>query len=110
MDSTQSLELLKLVRENKCVGESFEEASSITAGDVSSVSIVSGEGGQTSFAHAQPRPNKNVYLMRVIAPLGLQILDAPHFQVRSLFVNFPFVVTYYVINISCLLLGNKFDS
>jgi len=108
MDSTQSLELLKLVRENKCVGESFEEASSITAGDVSSVSIVSGEGGQTSYAHAQPRPNKNFYLMRVIAPLGLKILD--HFQVRSLFVNFPFVVTYYVINISCLLLGNKFDS
>ena len=96
MDSTQSLELLKLVRENKRVGESFEEASSITAGDVSNVSIISGEGDQISLAHAQQhRPNRNLYLMRVVAPSGLKILDAPHFQVRNcVFVKFPFGLTY----------------
>lgn len=91
MDSTQSLQLLKLVQENKRVGESFEEASSIT-GDVSNVSIISGEGDQISFAHAQHRPNRNFYLMRVLAPSGLKIMDAPHFQVRVCY--FPFDVKY----------------
>jgi len=56
---------------------SFEEAgSSITGGgtDVASHPSVSIDEPQT----------KSFYLMRVLAPHGLKILDAPHFQVSSL--------------------------
>ena len=80
MDWTQPPELSTLVRENKRVGESFEDqASSITCGDVST----SGEGDHSSLFPAQHKPTKSFYLMRVMAPLGLKILDAPHFQVRN---------------------------
>jgi hypothetical protein len=80
MERTQPLELTTLVREYKRVGESFEDqASSITCGDVST----SGEGDHSSLLPAQHRPTKSFYLMRVLAPLGLKILDAPHFQVRN---------------------------
>ena len=82
MERTQPLELTTLVREYNRVGESFEDqASSITCGDVST----SGEGDHSSLLPAQHRPTKSFYLMRVLAPLGLKILDAPHFQVRNEF-------------------------
>jgi len=96
--STATLPLL--VRDNNntqrgMIGESFEEAgSSITGGAYSGAggdgSMISGDhGDSSSFLSIQnqqppPQPTKSYYLMRVIAPLGLKILDAPHFQVSNL--------------------------
>ena len=67
-------------------GDSFEEVnSSITGGNDGSTS-----GHDDSILNdssivqntIQPPPTKSYYLMRVLAPLGLKILDAPEFQVR----------------------------
>jgi len=89
-----------MVRENhqRVVGGSFEEAgSSITGGgngtDVGGFGdgsmISSGDYNDSSSLllhnQNQQQPTKKCYyLMRVIAPLGLKILDAPHFQVSNL--------------------------
>ena len=92
-----------LVRENhqRVVGGSFEEAgSSITGGGNGTDGGGFGDGSMISSGdyndssslllhnqnQNQQQPTKKCYyLMRVIAPLGLKILDAPHFQVSTLF-------------------------
>jgi hypothetical protein len=93
MDRTQQLVLPKLDQEKHRIGESFEDTSSITGGETS----ISGEGDHSSLVPGQHRPNETfVFLMRVMAPLGLKILDAPHFQVR--------------IHMSYVILANQSDS
>eukprot|EP00804_Cyclotella_cryptica_P012156 CCRYP_009861-RA/>CCRYP_009861-RA protein AED:0.05 eAED:0.03 QI:0/0/0/1/1/1/6/0/1150 len=65
----------------QAVGESFDTESSVT-----------GYGGGTIVSSAgdsivDPKSASSIetyYLMRVLAPLGLKILDAPHFQVSNL--------------------------
>lgn len=83
-----------LVRDNqRMFGESFEETGSSitgggTGGDGSTVSYDEDSSSVQFQLHTsatqnqRQRPTKSYYLMRVIAPLGLKILDAPHFQVR----------------------------
>lgn len=59
------------------VGESFETESTITGAGGNTIA----SGGDESFSAEQVGKTVPYYLMRVIAPSGLKILDAPHFQV-----------------------------
>ncbi|KAL7492938.1 hypothetical protein ACHAWT_003335, partial [Skeletonema menzelii] len=60
------------------IGDSFEEVeSSITGGG--GTTVISGDGSESSLNRTE-----TCYLCRVIAPQGLKILDAPHFQVSNL--------------------------
>jgi len=67
------------------IGDSFEEVeSSITGGGGTTVisggtTVISGDGSESSLNRTE-----TCYLCRVIAPQGLKILDAPHFQVSNL--------------------------
>ena len=67
------------------IGDSFEDVeSSITGGGGTTVisggtTVISGDGSESSL-----NKTETCYLCRVIAPQGLKILDAPHFQVSSL--------------------------
>ena len=78
-----------VVREHhQRAGESFEEVgSSITGGGTDTASISIDGGDSSSLLHTQQQATKTYYLMRVIAPLGLKILDSPHFQVRKISYN-----------------------
>lgn len=68
------------------IGDSFEEVeSSITGGGGTTVvsgggtTVISGDGSESS-----QNKTETCFLCRVIAPQGLKILDAPHFQVSNL--------------------------
>lgn len=67
------------------IGDSFEEVeSSITGGGGTTVisggtTVISGDGSDSSLNRIE-----TCYLCRIIAPQGLKILDAPHFQVSKL--------------------------
>ncbi|KAL7441554.1 hypothetical protein ACHAXM_008124 [Skeletonema potamos] len=67
------------------IGDSFEEVeSSITGGGGTTVisggtTVISGDGSESSQNRTE-----TYYLCRVIAPQGLKILDAPHYQVSNL--------------------------
>ncbi len=68
------------------IGDSFEEVeSSITGGGGTTIisgggtTVISGDGSESSQNRTE-----TCYLCRVIAPQGLKILDAPHFQVSNL--------------------------
>ena len=56
----------------------------------SSSRLAAGEDGGGGGGGAE-EPSRSRHLMRVLAPLGLRILDAPHFQVRSLGISTAFL-------------------
>ncbi len=92
-----------LLRENPrlVVDRSFDEASSVTCGG-GGTNIISGDGslsggenakGSVVKCHAELAPSnmtESFYLMRVLCPGGLKILDAPHFQVIKTFSRYSF--------------------
>ncbi|KAL9180823.1 hypothetical protein ACHAXT_011276 [Thalassiosira profunda] len=69
------------------VGESFEEAGSSITGIGDGSTSLPDDG----LANEEPSQQnaKTYYLMRVTAPAGLKILDAPHFQVSNLIHHGP---------------------
>jgi len=85
------------LRENPRLGvdRSFDETSSVTCGG-GGTTIISGDGSFSAVenakssvvkCHAELAPSnltESFYLMRVLCPGGLKILDAPHFQVNNL--------------------------
>ena len=71
--------MLQESRQHASLGESFETESSVTGyTGYGSGTVVSAGGDSMDTKSAAV---ETFYLMRVLAPLGLKILDAPHFQV-----------------------------
>jgi hypothetical protein len=81
IERTQALSISSVVQHaHRSTGESFEEAGSSVTGDGSSEVSYSG-GGFSIRGEGHLQSAKRLYLIRVIAPLGLKILDNTNFQV-----------------------------
>lgn len=102
---------IMLQESRQAVGESFDTESSVTG--YGGGTIVS-SGGDSIVDSKSANSIETFYLMRVLAPLGLKILDAPHFQVCLWSSNTAILVCINLMSnllhsLSCTIVGFKLD-
>ena len=91
----RDLNVTKMLQESRHPGDSFDTESSAIG--YASKSVVS-TGTDSMIDQKYGATIETFYLMRVLAPLGLKILDAPHFQVSSIIIYSTFNV--YLISLT----------
>jgi hypothetical protein len=109
IERTQALSISSIVQHTQRIGESFEEAGSAVTGDGSSEVAYHVGDGSSMLGEGYFQSAKRIYLMRIIAPLGLKILDTTDFQVSVDRPHTPITVELKIDSLTCAFLPRRFQ-